>query len=125
MYDHLKSMGIIAIENIDRYSLRSEAEYDILKIYYKKEKGSLFARSEKFKYPRQKKTVLVDSGTHKYKDVTEISPILRHVVDELDRVTKHDKEIIDHKKKILQDLKHLEKVVSNKITEIEEQLKHL
>ncbi|MDE1461968.1 DUF3461 family protein [Spartinivicinus poritis] len=125
MYEHLKSMGITAIENIDRYSLRSEAEYDILKIYYKKEKGSLFARSEKFKYPRQKKTVLVDSGTHKYKDVTEISPILRHVVDELDQVTKHDKEIIDHKKKILQDLKHLEKVVSNKITEIEEQLKHL
>ncbi|MBU2710969.1 DUF3461 family protein [Zooshikella harenae] len=125
MYEHLKGMGITQYDRIEKYSLRSEADYDTLKIYYKKERGALFARSEKFKYPRQKKTVLVDSGTHKYKNVTEISPILRQVVEELDQITNQEKDMKDLKKKILDDLRHLEKVVAHKISEIENDLNRL
>ena len=33
MYDNLKSLGITNPEEIDRYSLRQEANNDILKIY--------------------------------------------------------------------------------------------
>lgn len=125
MYEHLKSMGIKHHETIDRYNLRSEADFDILKVYYRKEKGSLFARSEKFKFPRQKKTVMVDSGTQKYRDVTEISPALRSVIAELDIVTKQEYRQEDAKKQVLRELRHLQKVVSNKITELEERIEKM
>ncbi|NQF19262.1 DUF3461 family protein, partial [Enterobacter hormaechei] len=58
MYDNLKSLGITNPDEIDRYSLRQEANNDILKIYFHKDKGEFFAKSVKFKYPRQRKTVV-------------------------------------------------------------------
>ena len=42
MYDNLKSLGITNPEEIDRYSLRQEANNDILKIYFQKDKGEFF-----------------------------------------------------------------------------------
>ncbi len=59
MYDNLKSLGITQPEDVDRYSLRQEANNDILKIYFRKDKGEFFAKSVKFKYPRQRKTVVL------------------------------------------------------------------
>jgi hypothetical protein len=61
MYQQLKNIGVEHPEKIERYSLRQEASYDTLKIYFEKQKGELFAKSMKFKYPRQRKNVVVDS----------------------------------------------------------------
>ncbi|SPX12046.1 putative structural protein [Escherichia coli] len=83
MYDNLKSLGITNPEEIDRYSLRQEANNDILKIYFQKDKGEFFAKSVKFKYPRQRKTVVADGVGQGYKEVQEISPNLRYIIDEL------------------------------------------
>jgi organic radical activating enzyme len=70
--------------------------------------------------------VLVDSGSHQYKEVTEINRNLTLVIDELNRITKPPKQSeSDIKQKILTDLKHLEKVVSSKIAEIEADLEKL
>jgi len=71
--------------------------------------------------------MLVDSGTHEYKDVTEINANLKYVVDELDNLTQgvHQQADPDIKQKILRDLRHLEKVVQNKISEIERDLEKL
>ncbi|WP_426416398.1 DUF3461 family protein [Aestuariirhabdus sp. LZHN29] len=125
MYEHLKSMGIKHYERIERYQLRSESEFDILKVYYHKQKGDLFAKSEKFKFPRQKKTLMVDSGTQKFRNVTEISPALREVVAELDKITQQENRVVDAKKEILNELKHLQRVVSNKIEELEARIENL
>lgn len=127
MYENLKSLGIQDPTAVDSYTLRQETNHDILKIYFKKQKGEFFAKSVKFKYPRQRKTILVDSGTHQYKDVTEINANLKYVVDELDSLTQgvHVQADQDLKKKILRDLRHLEKVVANKISEIEKDLEKL
>lgn len=124
MYDNLKSLGISTPEDIDRYSLRQEANNDILKIYFRKDKGEFFAKSVKFKYPRQRKTVVADSSQG-YKEVQEISPNLRYVIDELDQICQRDQVEVDLKRKILADLRHLENVVSNKIAEIESDLDKL
>ena len=71
--------------------------------------------------------MLIDSGTHEYKDVTEINANLKYVVDELDNLTQgvHVEIDQDIKQKILRDLRHLEKVVQNKISEIERDLEKL
>ncbi|ACS86760.1 DUF3461 family protein [Musicola paradisiaca] len=125
MYDNLKSLGITNPEDIDRYSLRQEASNDILKIYFRKDKGEFFAKSVKFKYPRQRKTIAADSNGQGYKEIDEISPNLRYVVDELDQLCQRDQAEVDLKRKILADLRHLENVVTNKINEIESDLEKL
>ncbi|WPC74746.1 DUF3461 family protein [Vibrio porteresiae] len=126
MFPHLNGLGIQDPTLIERYSLRQEAHKDVLKIYFKKQKGELFAKSVKFKFPRQIKNVLVDSGTHQYKEITEISRNLTLIIDELNKITKPEvKPEVDVKEKILADLQHLEKVVSSKIAEIEADLAKL
>lgn len=126
MFANLIGLGIQDPQQIERYSLRQEAHKDVLKIYFRKQKGELFAKSVKFKYPRQIKNVLVDSGSHKYKEVTEINRNLTLVIDELNKITKPVKlAAVDVKQKILSDLRHLEKVVSSKIAEIEADLEKL
>ncbi|GDY25681.1 MULTISPECIES: DUF3461 family protein [unclassified Agarivorans] len=125
MYKNLKSIGITNPSDIERYSLRQEANSDTLKIYFHKEKGDFLTRSVKFKYPRQKKTVLVDGGRGTYKDTTEINPNLRFIVEELDKITRREQQEKDTKQQVLAELKHLEKVVTNKIAEIEAKLERL
>jgi len=125
MYDNLKSLGITNPDEIDRYSLRQEANNDILKIYFHKDKGEFFAKSVKFKYPRQRKTVVADGVGQGFREVQEISPNLRYVIDELDQICQRDRIEVDLKRKILDDLRHLESVVSNKIAEIESDLDKL
>ncbi|XZS58923.1 DUF3461 family protein [Salmonella enterica] len=121
MYDNLKSLGITNPEEIDRYSLRQEANNDILKIYFQKDRGEFFAKSVKFKYPRQRKTVVADGIGQGYKEVQEISPNLRYV----NQICQRDRSELDLKRKILDDLRHLESVVANKISEIEADLDKL
>ncbi|PHM33127.1 DUF3461 family protein [Xenorhabdus innexi] len=125
MYDNLKSLGITHPEDIDRYSLRQEANNDILKIYFRKDKGEFFAKSVKFKYPRQLKTVSDDNTGQGYKEIKEINTNLRYVLEELDQICKHEQAEVDLKHKILDDLRHLEHVVANKIAEIEADLEKL
>ena len=48
MYENLKSLGIQEPTSVDSYTLRQEANHDILKIYFKKQKGEFFAKSVKF-----------------------------------------------------------------------------
>ncbi|ACX89102.1 DUF3461 family protein [Pectobacterium parmentieri] len=125
MYDNLKSLGITNPDDIDRYSLRQEANNDILKIYFRKDKGEFFAKSVKFKYPRQRKTIVADNSGQGYKEINEISPNLRYVIDELDKICQQEQVEVDLKRKILDDLRHLESVVSHKISEIEADLEKL
>jgi hypothetical protein len=99
MYDNLKSLGITNPDEIDRYSLRQEANNDILKIYFHKDKGEFFAKSVKFKYPRQRKTVVADGVGQGYKEVQEISPNLRYVIDELDQICQRDRTEVDLKRR--------------------------
>ncbi len=125
-YPALESIGVKNIDRIEYYSVRSEVEQDILKIYYLKEKGALFHRSEKFKFPVSHK--LVRDGRD-FKDLSSASPMLAKVTQELDQITGQLKDTNktkkDAKEKILSDLRHLEKVVANKISEIERHLKEL
>lgn len=125
MYDNLKSLGISHPDEIDRYSLRQEASNDILKIYFRKDKGEFFAKSVKFKYPRQRKTIVADNSGQGFKEINEISPNLRYVIDEFDQICQRDQVEVDLKRKILDDLRHLESVVANKINEIESDLEKL
>ncbi|MFR2695609.1 MAG: DUF3461 family protein, partial [Proteus mirabilis] len=49
----------------------------------------------------------------------------RYVIEELDQICQQDQVEVDLKHKILDDLRHLEHVVANKIAEIEADLEKL
>lgn len=120
----LQSLGVKNLDNIDHYTVRSERDFDVLKIYHKREKGDLFQKSEKFKFHRSSKP-LRDFASDEYRQVSEVSPMLVKVMDELDTITQKDFVERSAKEKILSDLRHLEKVVANKVAEIEQQLEKL
>tara|TARA_R110001583_G_scaffold14560_4_gene60632 strand:- start:344 stop:703 length:360 start_codon:yes stop_codon:yes gene_type:complete len=111
-------MGVLAFKDIVKYSLRQEDEGDVLKIYFRREKGSLLPKSKKFKFGRSHKTVRVDSSQDKYHEITEMSSFLMKAVDELHELVKHEHEVIDIKAKLHDDINHLEKVVMSKLNEI-------
>ena len=124
-YIILKALGVKGIDHIERYSVRTEGESDSLKIYYEKKKGQLFHRSEKFKFSRTHRSVRSSTVPNEYKDMSEVSPMLTKVMAELDDIVDSEHQEQDAKKKILTDLRHLEKVVQQKIQEIEVQLNKL
>ena len=124
-YTILKSLGVKELDNIERYSVRTEGDSDVLKIYHEKKKGQLFHKSEKFKFARSSRGVRSSSENNAYEAISEVSPMLTKVMAELDDIVEHEQQEQDAKKKILDDLRHLEKVVQHKIQEIEEQLDKL
>ncbi|MEL0629019.1 DUF3461 family protein [Psychromonas aquatilis] len=125
MYPHLRDIGIRTPENITRYSLRREGEKDVLKVYFRKESGMLIGRSSKYKFQRQMKTV--SSGQHEQSTtkLSEINPTLHKIIQELDSLSLQVSSEKELEKQVLSDLKHLQRVVDGKITEIEQKLKIL
>ncbi|PLX60719.1 DUF3461 family protein [Sedimenticola selenatireducens] len=125
MYETLRELGVTDLDQIERYTLRQEGDEDILKIYFKRKKGELFAHSMKFRHGRAKKMVQVDSGTHKYKEISEISPTMLKLSRELDKLVQHDESVSDFKKRILGDIDHLEKVMVRKLDQLRSDIENL
>jgi len=125
MYPNLKNIGVVNYENIEKFTLRQEADNDILKIYFHKASREFLAKSLKFKFPRQRKKVAGDHGSKGFRNVSEINSTLRYVIKELDDLTVHVKEEKEMKMQILDDLRHLESVVASKIIEIERKIEKL
>ncbi len=125
MYETLRELGVTDLDQIERYTLRQEGDEDILKIYFKRKKGELFARSMKFRHGRAKKMVQVDSGTRKYKEVSEISPTMQILARELDQLVRHEESRADLKKRILGDINHLEKVMMRKLDQLRSEIENL
>lgn len=90
----LAEMGIVRFHEISHYSLRQDgADGDVLRIIYKRAKGSLLPFSRKYKFGRSMKTVVADGGTSRLEHTYEISPFLLKAVAELDKVVaenRHD-----------------------------------
>lgn len=86
-YAALEEMGIIRFHEISNYSLRQDgADKDVLRVIYKRAKGSLLPHSRKYKFGRSMRTVIADGGTARMEHTYEISPFLLKAVSELDRL---------------------------------------
>lgn len=125
MYPTLESMGINSFDNIEKYTLRYEGGYDVLKIYYRREKGSLLPKSKKFKFGRATRTVLADGGQQQYREVSEPSLVVLRSVDELSQLLGQEYEDKLTKDDLIKELEHLERVVANKVVELKEKIEKL
>ncbi len=90
-YATLAEMGIIRFHEISNYSLRQDgADKDVLRVIYKRAKGSLLPHTRKYKFGRSLRTVIADGGTSRMEHTYEISPFLLKAVAELDDLIAHN-----------------------------------
>lgn len=114
----LEEMGVKNPKEITRYTLRSEGSQDVLKIYYRRQKGSFLPSSRKYKFGRSTNTVRVDSGKREFEETSPISPFLQKAIAELDSIVKHQDKSTDHKKTLIAEIEHLEETMHNKLAEL-------
>ncbi len=108
-------MKIKRPDQIDRYSVQSVDNTDVLRIVYKRKKGSLLPESKRFRFPRIKKTSLEDGARRKIDIRWEVSPFLQKAVSELDHIL--DTEISEKRRReiILDELRLLEEDAGHRI----------
>ncbi|WP_375056930.1 DUF3461 family protein [Zobellella sp. DQSA1] len=127
-YPTLEQMGITSFDNISKYSLRREARADVLKVYYRRPRGSLLSRSKKFTFARPKSRVVVEfQKTAQWHQLEDTSPVLRQALVELRQLLKpaesaEDDSTRDGKQQLLQDLEHMERVMKAKLEELRRQI---
>ncbi len=82
----LNAMGIQNPNEIARYALFMVNNMDILRIVYDRKKGSILPVSKNFRFPRLKKSTMVDSGTRQTEVIFESSAEFRNALSELDQL---------------------------------------
>ena len=122
----LEEMGIKRSNEITHYSLRQDGkDRDILKIYYKRKKGSVLPERKTFKFGRSAKMVADDTSKSGSVEVYEISPFLLKAVAELDKIVDQHQSDKDKIKMMLKRVDQLEKDVSFATHELRSLLKSL
>ncbi len=115
----LTEMGINNPGEIERYSLNTTNNVDILRIVYKRKKGSFLPTSKRFEFGRSRKNVVADSGSGKTEDLHVISPFLQNAINELDGIINAKKSDIEHAKLVKQELQHLHNDIGSRLAYIE------
>jgi hypothetical protein len=85
-YPRLDEMGVNNPQEIEKFLIYTTDDFDILRIIYERKKGSLLPVSKNYKFPRIKKSVLVDSGTRQTEVVFESAPAFREALSELEQI---------------------------------------
>lgn len=85
-YPKLTEMGVRHPLEIEKFAVYTVAQTDILQITYDRKKGSLLPVSRRYKFPRVRKSVLVDSGTRQTEALYESAPALRQALRELEQL---------------------------------------
>ena len=88
---------------------------DILRITYNRKKGSLLPESRKYRFPRLKKSTLVDSGTRQTEVIFESSAEFRNAVSELEQLMEKRGSTVEVHKLIAEEIQHLEEDVAARI----------
>lgn len=107
-YKTLLEMKITSPLEIARYSVQTVDKTDVLRVVYKRKKGSLLPETKHFRFDRIKKTSMEDSGTRKVDIRWEVSPFLQRAVSELDQILSEKISQEERREIIMDELKRLE-----------------
>jgi len=98
-YPALSEMGVKGFTEIRRYTvIQDQKDRDILRISYKRKKGSMLPKRKTFRFGRSAKMINDSSAPNGHIEIYEISPFLQKVMLELDSIigTSHsDKDKIE------------------------------
>jgi len=127
-----KTLGEMKISNplqIERYSVQTiehpDEHVDVLRIVYKRKKGSFLPESKRFRFPRIKKTAMEDSGRRKIDIRWEVSPFLQKAISELDQILTTELSKKENIKVILDEMRRLEEDAAHRIDYIRSLVKEL
>lgn len=124
-FQTLKEMGFDNPHDIQRFTTRTENDVDVLKVYLHRHHGEWMAKSKKFKFKRKHSNVSVDSGLMPYRASTEPSPYYLRAIAELEQLVAEDRSTKDKKQQLLDEIDHLEKVVTRKVEDLRRQIEEL
>jgi len=114
-YPTLHEMGISSPETIDRYSLQTINNMDILRIVYKKHKGSILPDSKRFRFPRTEKLSPGDGKGRENQYYYEVSPVVLKAMAELDKIVKAKRERSHQLELIREEIQRLQEEASTRI----------
>lgn len=121
----LLEMGVTRPLEVSRYKLRQGDNEDVLKVNYRRKKGSMLPSSRKFRFGRSSRTIVTDSGQPKYAEDFEISTVLQSVIAELDKVVARNNDHDALKASLVDELDYLGNYVNSKLKELRSQVERL
>lgn len=86
-YPNLTEMGVIHPQQIQKFSVSSLAYTDVLRVIYRRPKGSILPESKTFKFPRIQKKVTREGAPGGTEDVMASNPAFLAVLEELREIT--------------------------------------
>jgi len=122
-YPRLDEMGVNNPQEIEKFLIYTTDDFDILRIIYERKKGSLLPVSKNYKFPRIKKSVLVDSGTRQTEVVFESDPAFREALRELEQIKTARDQGADLSELITEEVRLLEEDVALRIDYIKSLIK--
>ena len=111
-YPHLTEMGILNPQEIEKFAIYSTDKLDVLRIIYERKKGSLLPVSKNYKFPRVKKSHLVDSGTRDTAIIFESTEAFRSALHELEELKVNKSKGEDLAALILAEIQFLEEDIA-------------
>ncbi len=124
-YEALAAMGVKHPEHIVRFTLSTTTNTDILRIVYERKKGAILPTSVNYRFPRIKKSALVDSGTRRTEVIYESSLEFRSAVAELEKLMESRKTTENLEELINQEVRALEEEVALRIDGIKTLVKRI
>jgi len=125
-YPALTEMEISGFDEITRYTLQQDKkDRDVLRISYKRKKGSLLPERKTFRFGRSPKMIndtTYPSGTT---EIFEISPFLQKAMLELDSIIGSSHDDKDRIKALLSQIERLERETVFATTEMKAILKDI
>ena len=111
----LTEMGVTNPDDIARYTIYTVQDADVLRIIYAREKGSLLPVSKTFKFPRVKKSVMVDSGTRQTQVLFERNPIFENALTEIEAILENQKSKVALNQVLADEILQLEAEMTSRI----------
>lgn len=124
-FQTLTEMGFDDPYEIEKFTTRTENDVDVLKVYLHRHQGEWMAKSKKFKFKRKHTNVSVEGGLVPYRASTEPSPYYLRALAELEKLVSEEKLVKNKKEHLLDELEHLEKVVTRKVEDLRRQIEEL
>jgi len=124
-YPRLKEMGILNPQEIEKFSVYTTENLDVLRIIYARKKGSLLPVSKNFKFSRVKQSVVVNSGTRQTEVISESNPAFRQALGELEDLKMEKSAAVDLSELISEEVRLLEEDMKLRIEYIKSLVKRV
>lgn len=125
-YPALTEMDISGFDEIKRYTvIQDRKDRDILRISYKRKKGSMLPKRKTFRFGRSARMLNDSSAQNGMTESFEISPFLQKVMLELDSIIGTGHEEKDKVKALVEHIDQLEREMMFATAQMREILKDL